>query len=86
MCGISNSRAISNVVSDTLAEKLRLKLSSTKKRIVVAEEFTGDCADVLEEIPVSFGNSFLRLDFMVTKSSPYNSNIGTQNWFVYAPA
>ena len=65
------SRDIPNVMSDTLAENLRLKLSSTKKRIVVAGGSTGDCAGLLEEIPVSFGDTVLRLNFMATKSVPY---------------
>ncbi len=57
-------------MSDTLAEKLRLNLSPTKRRVVDADASTGDCADVLEEIPVSFGDIIVRLNFMVIKSLP----------------
>ena len=52
-------------MSDTVADKLRLKLAETKRLIVVADGSTGDCAGILEEIPVSFGNIAVRLKFMV---------------------
>ena len=62
-------------MSDTLAEKLRLRLPPTKRGIVVADGSTGDCACVLEEITVIFGDIVLQLNFMVIKSLPYDSII-----------
>ncbi len=59
-------------MSDTLAEKLRLKLAPTKRRIVVADATTGECAGILEEIPVSFGSIVVRFNFMVTKLLSYD--------------
>ena len=50
-----DSVAITNVMSDILAEKLGLHLSPTMRRIVVADDSTGDYAGILQEIPVSFG-------------------------------
>ncbi len=67
--------------SDTLAEKLRLNLSPTKRRIVVGDGSTGDCAGVLEEILVSFGDIVVRLNFMVIKSFPYDLIIGSPTLF-----
>ncbi len=64
-------------MSDSLAEKLGLHLSTTKRRIVVADGSTGECAGILQEIPVSFGNIVVRLDFMVIKSLPYDLIIGS---------
>ena len=72
-----DSGAIPNVMSDSLAEKLRFQLSPTKRRIVVADGSTGDCAGILQEILVSFGDIAARLDFMVIKSLPYHLIIGS---------
>ncbi len=75
--GLLDSGAIPNVMSDTLAEKLRLQLSSTKRRIVLADGSTGDCAEILQEIPVSIADIVARLDFMVINSLPYHLIIGS---------
>ena len=64
-------------MSDTLAEKLSLKLSPKNRRIVVADGFTRDCAGVLEEIPVSIGDIVVRLNFMVIKLLTYDLIIGS---------
>ncbi len=72
-----DSGAIPNVMSDTLAEKLSLKLSPKNRRIVVADGFTRDCAGVLEEIPVSIRNIVVRLNFMVIKLLTYDLIIGS---------
>ncbi len=75
--GILDTSAIPNVISDTLVEKLRLNLTPTKRRIVVADGTTGACTGILEAIPVSFGSIVVRLNFMVIKSLPYDLNLGS---------
>ena len=75
--GLLDSGAIANVMSDTLADKLRWNLAPTKRRIVVADGSIGDCAGILEEILVSFGNIVMRLNFMLIKSFPYDVIIGS---------
>ncbi len=72
--GLLDLGAIPNVMSDMLAKKLRLQLSPTNRRIVVA--------DILEEIPVSFGDIVVRLNFMVIKSLPYDLIIGSRGCLI----
>ncbi len=64
-------------MADSLKEKLRLQLSIRKRRIVVADGSTRDCTVILKEIPVSFGDIVVRLDFMVIKSLPHDVIIGS---------
>ena len=54
-------------MSHTLADKLRLQLSRTKRRMVIADGSTGDSAGKLLDIPISLGDIVIRLDFKVIK-------------------
>ncbi len=69
--GLLDSGAILNFMSDMLAEKLRLQFSPKKRRILVADGSTRDCAAILEEILASFGEFVVRLKFIVIKSLRY---------------
>ena len=66
------SGAISNVMYDGLANKLKSSLSSTERRIIVADGSTGGCKWIGTDIPVGFGKMVIRLKFMVIKSVPYD--------------
>ena len=64
--GLLDSGAILNVVSDKLANKLRLELSPTKRSIIVADGNSGSCAGSILGIPLSFVSTVMRLDSLVT--------------------
>ena len=74
--GLLDSGAIPNVMSDKLANKLRLYLSRTERRIIVADGTSGSCAGSISGIPVSFGSIVMHLDFLVVSSVPYDLIIG----------
>ena len=67
---------IPNVMSDKLANKLRLELSQTDRRIIVAGGTSGSWAGSISGIKVSFGSIVMRLDLLVITSVPYNLIIG----------
>ena len=67
-----DSGAIPNVMSYKLVRKLRLELSRTERRIIVAVGTSGSCAGSISGIPVSFGSIVMRLDFLVIASVPYD--------------
>ncbi len=75
--GILDSRAIPNVMSDRLANKLKLSLTPTERRIIVADLSTGGCKGIASDVPVVFGKVVVRLKFMVIESVPYDLIIGT---------
>ena len=74
--GFLNSWTISNVVLDKLANKLRLELFPTERRIIVAGGTSGSCAGSISGIPVGFDSIVMRLDFLVIASVPYDLIIG----------
>ena len=67
--GLLDSGAISNVMSDKLANKLRLELSPTERRSIFADGTLGSCASGM---PVSFGSIVMNLDLLVIASVPYD--------------
>ena len=74
--GLLDSGAVPNVMSDKVANKLRLELSPTERRIIVADRTSGGCAGSISGIPVSFGSIVMRLDFLVIAPVPYDLIIG----------
>ena len=74
--GLLDSGDIQNVMPDKLDRKLRLELSTTERRIIVADGTSGSCAGSISGIPVSFGSIVMRLDFLVIASVPYDLIIG----------
>ena len=60
-----DSEAIPNVMSSKLAKKLKLRLESTQRRIVVANGTSGSCDGVVSDVPIGFGSIVMRLNFMV---------------------
>ena len=71
-----DSGAIPNVMIDKSANKLRLELSPTEIRVIVADGTSGICAGSISGIPVSFGSIVMRLDFLVIASVPYDLIFG----------
>ena len=70
--GLLDSGAIPNVMSDKLGRKLRLELSPTERRTIVADGTSRSCAESISGIPVSFGSKVMRLEFLVIASVPYD--------------
>ena len=68
--GLLDSGAIPNAMSDTLANKLRLELYTTERRIIVADRISGSCTGSISRIPVSLGSIVVLLDFLVILSVP----------------
>ena len=66
------SGATSNVISDGLANKLKSSLTSTERRIIIADGSTGGCKWIGTDIPVGFGKMVIRLKFMVIASVSYD--------------
>ena len=71
-----HSGTIPNVTSYKLANNLRLELSRTERRIIVADRTSRSCARSRSGTPVSFGSIVMHLDFLVTASVPYDLIIG----------
>ena len=71
------SGTIANVMSDRLANKLKLSLAPTERRIVVADGSTGVCKGIVSDVPVGFGKIVVRLKFIVLESVPYDLIIVT---------
>ena len=69
-------------MSDRLSNKLRLELSSTERRIIVADGNSGSCAGSILGIAVSFVSTVMRLDFLVIASVPYDLIIGASSLLV----
>ena len=61
---------------DKLANKLRLELALTERRIIVADITSGGCAGSMSGVSVSFCSIVMRLDFLVIVSVPYDCIIG----------
>ena len=74
--GLLDSGATPNVMSVKLVKKLKLELSPTERRIIVADRTSGNCAGSISGIPVSFGSILMRLDFLVIASVPCDLIIG----------
>ena len=70
------SGAILNVMPNKLADKLKLELSPTKRRIIVADGISESCAGSISWIPVSFGSIVMWLDRLVIASVSYDLIIG----------
>ena len=77
--GLLESAAIRSATSDKLARKLRLELSSTERRIIVAYGSSGSCTGSIPGIQVIFGSIVMRADSSTTASVPYDSIIGAPN-------
>ena len=67
---LRDSGSIPNVMSDNSADNLRLELSPTERRIIVADGTSGSCAGSILRIPVTFGSIVVHLDFLVIASVP----------------
>ena len=72
-----DSGTIANVMSDRLANKLKLSLAPPERRIVVANGSTGGSKGIVSDVPVGFGKIIVRLKFIVIESVPYDLIIGT---------
>ncbi len=75
--GLSGSGALPNVMSDRLANKLKLSLTPTERRIIVADGSTEGCKGIASDVPVCFGMIVVRLKFIVIESVPYDLILGT---------
>ena len=74
--GLLDSGAIPNVMSDKLANKLRLELSPMERHIIVTDGTSGSCAGSISGVQVRFGPIVVRLDFLVIASVPYDLTVG----------
>ena len=63
-------------MSDKLAQKLRLELSRTKRRIIVAYGTYGRCTRLITGTSLIFGSIVMGLDSLVIASVPYGLIIG----------
>ena len=70
--GLFDSGDIANVMSEKLANKLRLVLPPTERHIIVADGTSRSCAGSISGIPVSCGSIVMRLDFLVIASVLYD--------------
>ena len=70
--GLLDSGAIPDIMSSRLAEKLKLEVEPTNRRIIVANGASEGVQGVVSNIPVGFGKVVVRLKFLVMESVPFD--------------
>ena len=71
-----DSGAVPNIILPKLASKLCLSPQPTEKHITVADGANAPCLGSLHQIPTSFGEVIVKLDFLVVKGRPFDVIIG----------
>ena len=67
-----DSGAIPDIMSARLAEKLKLEVEPTNRRIIVANGASEGVKGTVTNIPVGFGSVVTRLNFLVMESVPFD--------------
>ena len=71
-----DSSAVPNLISPKLVSHLCLTPRPSKKRITVADGGNAPCNGVLLQVPTSFGELTVNLDYLVVEGTPFDLIIG----------
>ena len=71
-----DSDAIPNVTSQKILKKLHLCMQTTNQSIKVASCASEKCVGTLNEVPISFGELVVSMDFLVLEETPYDILFG----------
>lgn len=75
--GLLDSGDKLNVMSNSLVKRLRLQLTPTNRRFIVADGTLESCAGIISKVHIRFGDIEMFFDFMVIDSVPYELIIGS---------
>lgn len=62
--------AIPNIISAELANHLKLATKQTQKTIILADGSKSICIGRMRDVPVSFKDLKMRMDFLASKDAP----------------